>query len=68
MPLDSIQYRTITKIYKETIIQEIAYMYNEECNTFVDEVSSVVFMMLQHGSVFIGIKGLSSIDIWKEIC
>jgi hypothetical protein len=68
MSLDNVQYRTITKIYKETIIQEIAYMYNEECNTFVDEVSSYVFMMLQHKSVFIALKGLWSIDIWKEIC
>jgi hypothetical protein len=65
---DNVQYRTITKIYKETIIQEIAYMYNEECNTFVDEVSSDVFMMLQHESIFIVVKGLWSTDIWKEIC
>jgi hypothetical protein len=58
MSLDNVQYRTITKICKETIIQEITYMYNEECNTFVDEVSSDVFMMLQHESVFIVVKGL----------
>jgi hypothetical protein len=43
-------------------------MYNEKCNTFVDEVSSDVFMMLQHESVFIVVKGLWSTDIWKEIC
>jgi hypothetical protein len=43
-------------------------MYNEECNTFVDEVSSDVFMMLQHESNFIAIKGLWSTNIWKEIC
>jgi hypothetical protein len=43
-------------------------MYNEEGNTFVDEVSSYVFMMLQHESFFIAIKGLWSTDIWKEIC
>jgi hypothetical protein len=42
MSLDNVQYRTMTKICKETIIQEIAYMYNEECNTFVNEVSSYV--------------------------
>jgi hypothetical protein len=63
MSLDNVQHRTITKICKEIIIQDIAYMYNEECNTFVDEVSSDVFMMLQHESVFIAIKGLWSTDI-----
>jgi hypothetical protein len=67
MSLDNVQDRTMTKICTETIIQEIAYMYNEECNTFVNEVSSDVFMMLQHESVFIAIKGLWSTDIWKEI-
>jgi hypothetical protein len=51
----------------KTIIQEIAYMYNEECNTFVDEVSSDVFMMLQHESIFIAVKGLWSTNIWKKI-
>jgi hypothetical protein len=40
-------------------------MYNEECNTFVDEVLSDVFMMLQHEAIFIAAKGLWSIDIWK---
>jgi hypothetical protein len=68
MSIDNVQYRTITKICKETITQENAYMYNEECNTFVDDVSSDVFMMLQHKSVFIAIKGLWSTNIWKEIC
>jgi hypothetical protein len=43
-------------------------MYNEECTTFIDEVSSDVFMMLQHESIFIAVKGLCSTDIWKEIC
>jgi hypothetical protein len=43
-------------------------MYNEEFKTFVDEVSSYVLMMLQHESVFIAVKGLWSIGIWKEIC
>jgi hypothetical protein len=43
-------------------------MYIEECNTFVDEVSSDVFMMLQHEPVFIAIKGLWATDICKEIC
>jgi hypothetical protein len=68
MSLDNVQYRTITMICMETIIQEIAYMYNEEFKTFVDEVSSYVLMMLQHESVFIAVKGLWSIGIWKEIC
>jgi hypothetical protein len=68
LSLDNVQYRTITKICKETIIQEIAYMYNEECTTFIDEVSSDVFMMLQHESIFIAVNGLCSTDIWKEIC
>jgi hypothetical protein len=33
-------------------------MYNEECNTFVDEVLSDEFMMLQHKLVFIAVKRL----------
>jgi hypothetical protein len=68
MSLDNVQYKTITKICKKPIIQEIAYMYNEECNTFVDEVSSDVFMVLQHESLFIDVKELWSTYIWKEIC
>jgi hypothetical protein len=68
MSLDNVQDRTITKICKEIIIQEIAYMYNEECNTFVNEVSSDVLMMLQHESVFLAVDGLWSTDIWMEIC
>jgi hypothetical protein len=68
MFLNNVQYKTITKICNKTIIQEIAYMYNEECNTFVDGVLSDVFMMLQHESNFIVIKGLWSTNIWKEIC
>jgi hypothetical protein len=48
-------------------MQEIAYMYNEECNTLKDEVSSDAFMMLQHELVFIAIKGLWSTYICKEI-
>jgi hypothetical protein len=68
MSMDNVQYRTITKICKETIIQEIMYKYNEECNAFVLEVSSDVFMMLQHKPIFIAVKGLWSTDIWKEIC
>jgi hypothetical protein len=63
MSLDNVQYRTIIKICKEAIIQEIAYMYNEECNTFVDEVTSDVFMMLQHELIFIAVKGLWSTNI-----
>jgi hypothetical protein len=43
-------------------------MYNEVCNTFVDEVSSDMFMILQHESIFITVEGLWSTDIWKEIC
>jgi hypothetical protein len=38
-------------------------MYNEECNTFVDEVSSDELMMLQHELVFMAVKGLWSTDI-----
>jgi hypothetical protein len=41
-------------------------MYNEEY-TFIYEVTSDVFMMLQHESVFIAVKGLWSTYIWKEI-
>jgi hypothetical protein len=63
MSMDTVQYRTITMIYKKTIIREITYMHNEECNAFVNEVTLDVFMMLQHESVFIVVKGLWSIDI-----
>jgi hypothetical protein len=38
-------------------------MHNEECNTFVDEVSSDELMMLQHELVFMAVKGLWSTDI-----
>jgi hypothetical protein len=61
--LDNVQYRTITKIYKETIIQEITYIYNEERNTFFDEVSSDVFMMLQQ---IFGKKFVNWTQTWQE--
>jgi hypothetical protein len=35
-------------------------MYNVECNTFLIEVSTDAFMMMQQESIFIAIKGLSS--------
>jgi hypothetical protein len=34
-------------------------MYNVECNTFLAEVSTDVFMMLQQEPAFIAAKGLS---------
>jgi hypothetical protein len=40
-------------------------MHNVECNTFLAEVSTDVFLMLQQGSVFISAKGLMSIKLWK---
>jgi hypothetical protein len=43
-------------------------MYNVECNTFLAKVSIDVFMMLQQELVFIAIKGLSLIKLWKVIC
>jgi hypothetical protein len=42
-------------------------MYNIERNTFLTEVSSNVFMMLQQEPVFIAVKGLSSTKIRKVI-
>jgi hypothetical protein len=34
-------------------------MHKVECNTFLDEISIVVFPILQHDSVFIAAKGLT---------
>jgi hypothetical protein len=34
-------------------------MRNIEWNTFLAEVSTDVFLMLQHGSIFIAAKGLT---------
>jgi hypothetical protein len=42
-------------------------MYNIECNTFLTEVSSNVFMMLQQEPVFIAVKGLLSTKLRKVI-
>jgi hypothetical protein len=42
-------------------------MYNVECNIFLDEVSTDVFLMMQQESVFIATKGLSTTKLWKVI-
>jgi hypothetical protein len=42
-------------------------MHKVECNTFLDEVSIDVFLILQHESIFIVSKGLTSTKLWKEI-
>jgi hypothetical protein len=42
-------------------------MHKVECNTFLDEVSTDVFLILQQESVFIAAKGLTSTTLWKEI-
>jgi hypothetical protein len=41
-------------------------MYSVEHNTFLAEISSDVFMMLQQESVFIAVKGLSSTKLGKN--
>jgi hypothetical protein len=43
-------------------------MYNVECNTFLVEVSTDVFMILQQEPIFIDVKGLLSTKLWKVIC
>jgi hypothetical protein len=42
-------------------------MHNVEWNTFLVEVSTDVFLMLQRRSVFIVAKGLTSTKFWKVI-
>jgi hypothetical protein len=54
--LNNVQYRTIINICKETIIQEITYMYNEECNIFYDEVSSDVFIMIKNDFISMNVS------------
>jgi hypothetical protein len=41
-------------------------MYNVECNTFLVEVSTNMFMMLQQGPIFIAVKGFSSKKVMKN--
>jgi hypothetical protein len=42
-------------------------MYKVECNTFLVELSIVVFLMLQHESVFIAVMGLMATKLWKVL-
>jgi hypothetical protein len=42
-------------------------MHKVECNTFLDEVSIDVFLILQPESVFIATKGLTWTKLWNEI-
>jgi hypothetical protein len=67
MNLDNVEYRTISKIVNETKLLGIAYMYKVECNTFLVEVSTDVFLILQHESVFIAAKRLTLANLWKQI-
>jgi hypothetical protein len=67
MSLDSVEYRTISKIVNETKLLEIACIHKVECNTFLTEVSTDVFLILQHKSVFVAAKGLTLTNLWKEI-
>jgi hypothetical protein len=39
-------YRTISKIVNEIKLQGITYMHKVESNTFLDEVSTDVFLIL----------------------
>jgi hypothetical protein len=52
-------YRTISKIVNETKLCGIAYMHKVESNSFLDEVSTDVFPILQQESDFIAVKGLT---------
>jgi hypothetical protein len=61
MSLDNLQQRTIIKIGKKTKNKGI------QCNTFLAEVSTDVFLMMQHEAVYVAGKGSSSIMLWKEI-
>jgi hypothetical protein len=42
-------------------------MHKVECNTFLDEVSIDVFLILQQESIFIAAKGMMWTKLWKEI-
>jgi hypothetical protein len=46
MNLDNVEYKTIIKIVNETKLSGIAYMHKVECNTFLTEVSTDVFLIL----------------------
>jgi hypothetical protein len=42
-------------------------MHKVECNTFLNEVSTYVFLILQQESIFIAAKGLTWTKLWKDI-
>jgi hypothetical protein len=42
-------------------------MHNIECNTFLAEVSTDMCLIMQHKSVFIAAKGLTSTKLRKVI-
>jgi hypothetical protein len=42
-------------------------MHNVECNTFLAEVSTNMSLIMQHESIFIAAKGLTSTKLWKVI-
>jgi hypothetical protein len=47
MNLDNVEYRKISKIINETKLLGIAYMHKVKYNTFLVEVSTNVFLILQ---------------------
>jgi hypothetical protein len=42
-------------------------MHKVECNTFLNEVSTDVFLILQQESIFIAAKELTWTKLWKDI-
>jgi hypothetical protein len=42
-------------------------MHKVESNTFLNEVSTYMFLILQQKSYFIAVKGLTWTKLWKEI-
>jgi hypothetical protein len=42
-------------------------MHKVESNTFLDEVSTDVFLIMQQESIFIATKGLTCSKLWDEL-
>jgi hypothetical protein len=67
MNLDNVECITISKIVNETKLLGITCMHKVECNTFLTDVSTYVFLILQQESIFKAAKGLTSTNLWKQI-
>jgi hypothetical protein len=56
--MDNVEYGTISKIFNETKLSRMTYMHKVKCNTFLAEVSTDVFLILQQESFFYSHQGI----------